>query len=65
MDPVGAYFDQLIHFQLEGLTLMFTVMFFACLYSLIAVLIRFQIWKWILRIEGREFHKGWKAADDV
>jgi hypothetical protein len=67
-DPVGVYFDRLIHFQMLGPELFITVIVGACIFGLIVTVIRFiiffSIWKFFIRVEGREFHKGWKQADN-
>lgn len=58
------YFHDLAAGNLEGATLVSTILGVASLWFILVLWVRFVIFKWVLRIEGREFHRGWNQAEE-
>ena len=56
------YFYDLLQFNLEGLPLLFTIWFFVILWVVLILWVRFVIFKWVIRVEGREWKRGWDSA---
>src|ERR1700722_13176565 len=62
-DPVGTFIHNAVTFNLTGASLFLAILICIVIWVVTILILRFLLWKWIIRIEGREFHRGWNNAD--